>query len=794
MTSTTTRMATHARSTLAASAIVASTIVLGLACRPTTSPTPPPDADRSEQSPKPFEAGQPQPSTAAPSDARPTIVASTYDPDQDPRNATGWDFVDDRAPDDSADAAKAPFSIEALYDLVSVGDPAISPEGRRMLLTVSTHDLAAGKSNRDIYMVGRNGSNLRRMTRDPGGDGDPQWMPNGDSFLFVSARSGAPQLWRMPIGGGEPEQLTELSTGVSSPVPSPDGTKVAFVSNVYPEHGADDEANAAMIESVADSPVVAHMADDLLYRHWTGWSDGRRDHILVLDLASESIIDVTPGDFDSPAFGDSGIAWSPDSKELCFVSNRESANAQSWTTNKDLFVVPAGGGALRNLTKSNPAYDGQPAYSPDGKWIAFRRQTKPGYESDRFRLALYDRESGEVNVLTEAFDNWIVDHRWAPDSKSLVAQAHMEGRTPLMRVPVGGGELRKLGLPSVRAYDVGPDGMLAFTFSSVGRPAEMFTADPEATRARRITGFNDGVVDAYDLRPVEERWVEGAEGRKVHVFVVKPHGFRKGERYPLIINVHGGPQYQWSDYLRGDWQVYPGAGYGVAFFNPHGSTGYGQAYTEAISRDWGGRVYQDVLAVTDALEAEDWVDAERVGAMGWSYGGYMMNWILGHTDRFEAIVSMMGIYDLVSFYGATEELWFPEFDLGIPWDEPDAFRKWSPSTYAERFKTPTLVITGEKDYRVPYTQSLQLFTALRRRDVPARLIVFPNDGHWPSNIKSMPLYYAAHLDWFHQFLGGDPAPQDLLEIVRGRAKWRQGPPSSGANAARGAERPKPLRR
>ena len=252
--------------------------------------------------------------------------------------------------------------------------------------------------------------------------------------------------------------------------------------------------------------------------------------------------------------------------------------------------------------------------------------------------------------------------------------------------------------------------------------------------------------------------------------MVKPHGFKKGKKYPAILNVHGGPQSQWSDSLRGDWQVYPGAGYVVVFANPHGSTGYGQDFTRAISEDWGGKVYEDVMAVADAMEAWDFVDPKRMGAMGWSYGGYMMNWILGHTNRFAAIASMMGIYDLDSFYGATEELWFPEFDLGGPaWTEVEAYRKWSPAESASRFQTPTLVVTGELDYRVPYTQSLQLFTALRRQDVPARLVVFPNDGHWPSYVRSMPLYYAAHLDWFHRYLGGAPSPWPVEDLVAGTA-------------------------
>lgn len=765
------------------------------ACRPVSEPEPPSaKSEARQESPKPFASDAPAPQTVGPDGGPAEVLSSSYDPSADPRNVSGWNFQRQRAADAAADAAKAPFSIEALYRLVSVGHPEFSPDGRRLVFTTTQHDLAKGKSNVDIWRVDIDGSNLRRLTHDPARDGDPQWTPDGNAIVFVSSRGGTAQLWRMPIDGGEPEQLTDVSTGVSSPQLSPDGTKVGFVSHVFGEYGGDDEANAALRKDIDDSPVVAHVADELLYRHWTSWSDGWRDHILVMELDSKAVVDVTPGNFDSPAFGDERFAWSPDSAEICFVSNREPGSGPSWTTNKDLFVVSAAGGTVVNLTKDNPAYDGSPRYSPDGTSIAFRRQTKPGYESDRFTLAVYDRKRGHTKVLTGAFDNWVDDFHWAPDGRSLLFTGPVQGRTPVFRVGADGGAITKLGLPSVRSLAVASTGAMAFTFSRVGEPVELFVADAAAGSAKRLTGFNDAVVDAFDLRPSEEMWVEGADGHKVHVFVVKPHGYKPGKRYPLIINVHGGPQYQWSDYLRGDWQVYPGAGYAVAFFNPHGSNGYGQAYTEAISGDWGGRVYQDVMAVTDALVEQPYVDPKRVGAMGWSYGGYMMNWLLGHTDRFAAIASMMGIYDLASFYGATEELWFPEWDLqGPPWANADAYRKWSPSTYADKFKTPTLVVTGELDYRVPYTQSLQLFTALRRRDVPARLVVFPNDGHWPSFVKSMPLYYAAHLDWFHRWLGGDPASQDLHDIVAGRARWSERIPPRGANRKRTQPRTKPLR-
>ncbi len=725
--------------------------------------------------------GSAAPDTAPPRAGAPRIVEATYRPEDDPRNSSpgGFDLARTRAPDDPADAARAAFGIETLYQLKSVSGPRWSPDGARALFTVTRHELAKGSSNRDIYMLtrsGEGGPSVRRMTRDEGSDGHPRWAPDGRSFLFTSSRGGTTQIWRMPIDGGDPERLSDVATGVADPEWVADGERVVFTSRVYPEYGADFKASEAAIEDRKRSPTQAHVADELLSRHWNFYKDGRRRHVFVLELESGEVTDLTPGDFDSPAFstGGGGFALSPDGRELAFTSNRDPGSQRAWTTNKDVFVTPldpaADHAAPLNLTGANPAFDGDPLYSPDGRYIAFRRQEVPAYEADRFRLAIYDRAQGTVKVLTEGFDNWVQSARWAPDSASMVFKAAEKGRTPLFRVALESGEIRGLALPSVHGYDVAPDGALGFSFSRVGEPVELFIADAAGADVQRVTGFNQAVASSHDIRPAEELWIDGPDGRKIHTFVVKPHGFKPGQRYPLILNVHGGPQSQWRDSLRGDWQVYPGAGYVVVFANPTGSIGYGQAFTDGIGRDWGGKVYEDLMAVTDHMVAQPYVDPARVGAMGWSYGGYMMNWFLGHTDRFKAIASMMGIYELTSFFGATEELWFAEADLGgPPWSGSKAYERWSPAESAGAFKTPTLVITGERDYRVPYTQSLQLFTALRRRDIPARLVVFPNDGHWPSHVKSMPLYYAAHLDWFHTYLGGPASKYSIDDILRGRA-------------------------
>ncbi len=669
-------------------------------------------------------------------------------------------------------SGKRAFTLDDLYRVRSVGDAQISPDGRRIALRATSYTLTEGKSNSDIYVMDANGKNLRRLTTSPKSDYHPRWSPDGRSLLFVSTRSGDAQVWRIPVDGGEAEQVTDFAPGVSDPIWSPDGRRIFFFSEVFPECGADSDCNEQLSDDLENGTTQAHLADDLFYRHWTFWRDGKRFHVLSYDLDTEAYTDHTPGDLDLPAYvtgGNAGYDVSPDGMQLCVAGN---ADTNAWeTTNKDLFVIPVDGGDPVNITAANKGYDGNPAYSPDGRYIAYLTQFEPGYESDRIRLAVYDREKGVSAVRTEAFDNWVEDFQWAPDSKRLYFLAAEEGARPLYRVDIRGGKIRPVvDLRHIDAFDISPDGKwLAAGRRSVGEPREIWSCTTSGSKIRRLTTFNAELEAEVDIRPAEEMWIESPTGRKIHTFVVKPHDFDPNKKYPLILNVHGGPQSQWTDAFRGDWQVYPGAGYIVAFPNPHGSTGYGQEFTRAISRDWGGKVYRDVMAVADSLAGLPWVDSDRMGAMGWSYGGYMMMWLEGHTNRFKCIAAMMGVYDLPAMWGATEELWFPQFDLGgTPW-ESDDYRTWSPHEYAERFETPCLVITGERDYRVPYTQSLEFYSALRKRGVRSRLIVFKNDGHWPNWVKSMPVYYNAHLEWFHDYLGGGEAPYRTEDMVRNRA-------------------------
>lgn len=666
-----------------------------------------------------------------------------------------------------ANAQKRAFTIPDLYRVQYAAGPTVSAKGQ-LAYYVSSSDLKSQTSKTTLYIDHQPLEGIKGFA--------PQWSADGSKLYYSAVADDGLQVFAYDLKTRQSRQLTHYALGANGAVVSPDGNLIAFAAEVWPAiGGADGKANAEANERKAKAPVQAHLADKLLFRHWTDYTDGKFWHIIIYNIAKDTYTDVTPGEFHSPTFspsGPEGFTFSPDSKELCYLSNHDPHPEAS--TNADLWVVPVEGGTARNLTADNKAWDGSPQYSPDGRYIAYRFQTVPGYESDRFRLAVVDRRTGAKTVLTEAFDNWVDAYKWTPDSKAICFLGEERGYEPLFKVTLANKKIEKIvGDRAIGSFDLDGKGNFYYTYSSTGKPTALYRATPsrKGLRERQLTHFNDALEQEVDIRPAEEFWVEGANGDSVEVFVVKPHGFEPGKKYPLVINVHGGPQMQWMNSFRGDWQVYPGAGYVVAYPNPHGSTGYGQQFCRDISQDWGGKPFVDVMRVTDALARLDYVDSTRMAAMGWSYGGFFMNWLQGHTKRFKCLASMMGLYDMPSMWGTTEELWFPNFEMdGQPWNS-DLYQKWSPSNYVRNFATPTLIITGERDYRVSYTQSLQYFSTLQTLGIPSRLIVFKNDGHWPSTLRSMPLYYNAHLEWFHKYLGGAPAPWKSEDMVNGTMNY-----------------------
>jgi len=647
-------------------------------------------------------------------------------------------------------AQKQPFDASAMMQLARISDPQLSPDGRWVAFGVQTVDLEKNTKPKQIYLVPLEGGTPRKIADSAE---RPRWSPDSKNIAFVSDRGGSSQIWIMDADGANPTQITNLATEADGVLYSHDGKNLVFTSDVYPECGADDTCNRQKLEAEKNNKVKAHTADTLLYRHWTAWEGARRGHLLVVPVAGGKVVDLTPGNRGVPPFslgGSDDYAVSPDGAEICYVMISDDVPAIS--TNSDLYVAPMTGGPSKKITV-NPAADNSPQYSPDGKYIAYRSQIRPGYESDRWRLMLLERATGKLTGLTESLDRWVDSFAWWPDSSHLFFTVGDRGRRYIQFISINGGAVRTAlsGNSGLDDMQLTPDGKtMIYTRQSGSSPVEIFRAASGGGAETALTHLNDAVLAAHQLTPLEEFWVDGAESARVQGFLVKPPNFQENHKYPALILIHGGPQGAWGEEWSYRWnaQVFAAAGYVVAMPNPRGSTGYGQKFVDDINGDWGGRAFDDIMAVTDHVAKLPYVDGNRMAAAGGSYGGYMVDWILGHTQRFKALVSHAGVYDLRSEAGATEELWFPIWEFGgMPWDNPEMYARWSPSLFAKEFHTPTLVIHGELDFRVPYDQGLQLFTALQMQKAPSRLVVFPDEGHWVLKPQNSLFWYKTFIDW-----------------------------------------------
>jgi dipeptidyl aminopeptidase/acylaminoacyl peptidase len=654
-----------------------------------------------------------------------------------------------------AAAQKAPFNWDAMMKVKRISEPAASPGGKTLAFTVGVVDIEANRTVRQIYAMPLAGGEPKAITQE-GNNTQPKWSPDGKTLAFLSTRGGAQQIWTMNPDGSGAKQATNLPTGADGMLWSGDGKWFVFTSEVYPECGADADCNKKKLDAEAASKVKARVYTALLYRHWNEWQGARRRHILAAPAGGGKAVDLTPGNNTVPpfSFGNEDFAVAPDGKEVCYVANLDADAA--FSTNSDLCVVPIEGGEATRISTSIGA-DVTPQYSPDGKWIAWRMQARSGYESDRWRLAALERSTGRISVLTENLDRNVTGFAWHPDSARIAMLVEDRGRQTVQLLPVSGGGARVLtpGAAHVDEVMFTADGKtMIYAEQSGSAPLEFYRAGSTERQPTALTRLNDALLAAHQLTPLEEFTVQGAEGAKVHSFLIKPYGFDPKKKYPALILIHGGPQGAWGEAMSYRWnaQVFAAAGFVVATPNPRGSTGYGQKFCDEINQDWGGKVYEDLMAVTDHIAALPYVDSARLAAGGGSYGGYMANWILGHTDRFKALVSHAGVYDLKSMGGETEELWFPKWEFGgLPADNPEIYQKWSPSNFERGFKTPTLVIHGELDFRVPYGQGLQLFTALQAQKVPSKLLIFPDEGHWILKPQNSRLWYTTFLDWITEF-------------------------------------------
>jgi dipeptidyl aminopeptidase/acylaminoacyl peptidase len=696
---------------------------------------------------------------------------------------------------------KHPFTFEDMMKLKRVGEPVPSPDGKWVVFSAVDVDLATNKKTPHIWIVplagGSSNEKERLLISDQDGD-RPRWAPDGKRFAFISNKEGGSQVWIAHFDGAAGtvtgiSKLTSIATEAGGELWSPDGKYILFTSDVYPEcNGARDEGdcNAAKLKEAETSKVKALTFDRLLYRHWNAYKAGKRSHIFVVPavelppppgvgimFGTLNPRDLTPGDYDSPVFslgGQDNYAFSPDGQEICYSSNHDKVEATS--TNNDLWIVPVNGGPSKNITADNPASDSTPLYSPDGKYIAYRAQQRPGYESDRFRLMLYDRKTGAKKNLTESFDRWVGTVAWAPNSKDIYFSAENNGGAPIYRTTV---DSRTWPFEFAGGFNddlaVSSDGKtLLFSQMFLRAPTEIFraatafspceveiagkglqpryTVSPcELSKSEPVTHLNDAVLSQVIMSPLETFSFPGANGDKVQGFLVKPPNFDASKKYPVKFLIHGGPQGAWGDDWSYRWnpELFAASGYVVIMINFHGSTGYGQKFIDAINGDWGGAPFEDLMKGLDYAEKTyPFIDKNRECALGASYGGYMANWILGHTDRFKCIVSHDGMFNTESAWGTTEELWFNEWEFkGTPWTNHELYRKWSPHLSATSFKTPTLVVHGQLDYRLDVSEGLQLFTTLQRLNVPSKMLYFPDEGHWVLKPQNSQLWYKTVNDW-----------------------------------------------
>jgi dipeptidyl aminopeptidase/acylaminoacyl peptidase len=670
----------------------------------------------------------------------------------------------------SQPSQKHPFTFEDMMKLKRVGAPVPSPDGKWVVFDCEDVDLATNSKISHLWIVPASGGESRRLNPTPNHEERPRFSPDGKRLIWTSKATDPTQIWMCdfdPEAGqlvGKPHQVTSISTGADGALWSPDGKNIVFVSAVYPDC-KDDACNKQRDEELKKSKVKAKIFSRLFYRHWNAFTEFKRGHLFVVSAGADSsqlntARDLTPGDHDVPPFslgGQDMYAISPDGQEVAYTSNVDEVEATS--TNNEIFAVPITGSAPKKISTS-PGADTTPLYSPDGKYLAWRSQARAGFEADKWRLLVRDRQSGNTREVAQTFEYSIGSFSWTSHPGEVVFAAERRGASPLFSALVGANWTTIAEKEGLHADDLTfSDRILYFTRMSIQAPNEIWRLDLSTghdTEPKPVTNMNNVLLSQIDMQPLESFTFKGANNDDVQGFLIKPPGFDPNKKYPLKFLIHGGPQGAWGNEWTYRWnaELFAATGnYVVVMINFHGSTGYGQKFTDSISGDWGGKPYVDLMKGLDYVEKTyPFIDKNREAALGASYGGYMANWLLGHTNRFKCIVSHDGMFNAESAYGTTEELWFANWEFGgPPWKKRDVYRKWSPHEYAANFKTPTLVVHGQNDYRLDVSQGFDLFTTLQVLKVPSKMLYFPDEGHWVLKPQNSRLWYKTVNDWVDQW-------------------------------------------
>ncbi|MEX1365460.1 MAG: S9 family peptidase [Nannocystaceae bacterium] len=706
--------------------------------------------------------------SAKSSPASPSAVPESPDvgdPEETPEAAPSEPELAIQDPIPAPPEGPHPFGARDLVALDRLGEHVVSPDGSTVVFVRRSLNHATGKRPANLWSIPVGGGEPRSLTDGEASDSSPRFAPDGTQLYFLSSRSGSTQVWRMALDGSDPTQVTDLPLPVGNLQVSPDGKRIAFTADVFVD--CDDLAcTKDRLDAAQRDPSTGHGYDQLFVRHWDTWKDGRRSHLWTMALPDGEPVDVTQGlDADVPSRpfgGPEEYTFSPDGTTIVYTA-RNVGREEAWSTNFDLYSIAAdGSGEASNLTADNPAWDTQPVFSPDGKTLVWAAMARPGFEADRFRIKARTWPEGPVRTVTEAWDRSAGSMTFAPDGQSLLVTAQHLGQVALFRVALADGEVTELlGEGSISGPMTAGE-RIVLSRNDLLRPADLWTMPASGGEATMLTELNAERLAQVSMGKPEQWTFAGDGGETVHAYTVQPAGYREGERYPLAFLIHGGPQGSFGNKFHYRWnpQTYAGAGHAVVMVDFHGSTGYGQDFTDSISGDWGGKPLVDLQkGLAAALERDAWIDGDRACALGASYGGYMINWIAGNwPDRFRCLVNHDGVFDLRAMYYSTEELWFPEWEQGGPhYEGPQDYERHNPVRFVDRWKTPMLVIQGALDYRVPETQGLGAFTALQRRGVPSRYLNFPDENHWVLSTANSLQWHDEVERWLHRWLS-EPTP------------------------------------
>jgi len=673
---------------------------------------------------------------------------------------------------DTADSAHVanqthPFCVHDMWAVERISDPQASPNGRWVVFDKKVFDLEENKGRSDLWLVRADGGRsphprgLRRLTSHQAGSSNPRWDPDGTTIWFLSARSETTQVWRIPIDGGEAQQVTHEPLDVGNLVVSPDGKHIAFTMEVFPD--STPAETKERLEEKKKSKATGQIHERLFVRHWDAWKDGRRSHVFVMPTAGGQAVDVMKemdADVPSKPFGGAEeITFTPDGGAVIFAA-RDVGREEAWSTQFDLFQAPVDGSAApRCLTEENKAWITNPVFSPDGKTLAYLATDRPGYESDRWRIVLADWPNGRSRVLTQQWDRSPSTIVWSQDGRTIYTVANNVGQTSLFAVDTDSGEVHTVVQEGKAGSPVVTEDRIVYALCHFRSPVELYSVKPDGSDARPLTWVNADKLAAISMGEPEQFSFAGWNEEEVYAWVVRPVDFDPSRKYPVAFLIHGGPQGSFGNDFHYRWnpQAYAGAGYAAVMVDFHGSTGYGQAFTDSIGDDWGGKPFVDLQrGLAAALERYPWMDGDRVAALGASFGGYMINWIAGNwPDRFRCLVNHDGNLDERMAYYDTEELWFPEWERrGTPWDKPDAYTRHNPIDYVKNWKTPMLVIHSAKDYRVVDAQGISTFTALQRRGIPGKLLYFPDESHWVLKPANSIQWHETVLAWLDRWTKG----------------------------------------